>query len=188
MLIIVLIIILIIIITLCKFRDISSNKCTDTLPVYNPDPWNKSSEFNNCLAYAIDKLDRNSDHKLQPGELHGVDLGDTYDCNDLLKAFRSDYPDSYVEYTNKPCKCGYHKIFASISPNDENVDEDYHFYRQDKSLLWSHKPGSAFVSNVDGQNHTINNPLNADRHVGDFNYSIPCGFICIAGRNKSIGM
>ena len=48
---------------------------------------------------------------------------------------------------------------------------DYHWYRQDKGGLWSHKPGVTPVVNVDASNSLINNPAKADRKYGMLNYN-----------------
>jgi hypothetical protein len=53
------------------------------------------------------------------------------------------------------------------------IDEgnDYHWYRQDKGGLWSHKRGQTKVINVDGSNHLIKNPAKANRNYGNVNYN-----------------
>lgn len=173
------------------FKNQSNNKnCRKYLPTYNPLKWDRKDhnirKYNNCFAYAFQDLEKDRDHKPQPGELHGIKLKkNSYNCNDLLDAIKVDYPNSYLIFDeNKPCKCGYYKTFVAISPQTKKKNEDYHFYRQDNTLLWSHKPGSNDVMNTDGNGKLIKNPLYADRHVDGHYYSIPCGFICVLGKDK----
>ena len=184
-----------------KFNISNNKQCRKYLPKYNPLEWDRKDhnirKYNNCFAYAFQDLEKNRDHKPQPGELHGIKLKkNSYNCNDLLNAIKVDYPNSYilakpdenklfsVKNDNKECKCGYYKTFVAISPKTIKKNEDYHFYRQDNTLLWSHKPGNKDVMNTDGNGNLIKNPLYSDRHVDGHYYSIPCGFICVVGKDK----
>lgn len=186
---IVIILVIIILIVIIKSRNkhkekFSVNKNCE-LPKYNPQNWNKTihdiRKFNNCYSYALGDLKFDRGHKQQPGELVGKPLNSKkpYTCDDLIHAVQLDHPDSYIEDDPyKLCSCGYRKIFSAISPEADS-DEDYHFYRQDNSLYWSHKPGSKLATNLDGSGNKIKNPLLADRNVDDYNYSVPCGFMCV---------
>ena len=40
---------------------------------------------------------------------------------------------------------------------------DYHWYRQDSTGCWSHKPGSTAVRNVDNAGSTISDPMTCNR-------------------------
>ena len=42
-------------------------------------------------------------------------------------------------------------------------ERDFHWYRLDANGYWSHKTGSARVTNLDNNKQTISNPVNADR-------------------------
>lgn len=161
--------------------------CNKYLPVYNPKKWNRKDhnirKYNNCFAYAFRDFEKDRNHKPQPGEAHNIKLKkNSYDCEDILEAVQIDYPNSYIEDEDIPCKCGYYKTFIAISPQTDKKKEDYHFYRQDNNLLWSHKPGSKSVMNTDGNGDLIKNPLYSDRHVDGNNYSIPCGFVCVLNK------
>lgn len=182
---------ILLIIILCITHNTSLRQCNKYLPKYNPQKWDRKDhnirKYNNCFAYAFQDLIKDRNHKPQPGELHGIKLKkNSYNCNDILNAIQIDYPDSYILplNDNKSCKCGYYKTFVAISPQNKKQNEDYHFYRQDNTLLWSHKPGNKDVMNTDGNGNLIKNPLYANRHVDGHNYSIPCGFICVLGKNK----
>jgi hypothetical protein len=61
--------------------------------------------------------------------------------------------------------------------------EDYHFYRQDKDGMWSHKDGSNKVKRYDALKQPIANPELASRDYrwqgSDLNYEDFCGFYCV---------
>ena len=50
---------------------------------------------------------------------------------------------------------------------------DYHFYRLDDNMLWSHKPGKTPAKNTDNSGNLIVDPLTADRG----NYVIFAGYL-----------
>ena len=52
-------------------------------------------------------------------------------------------------------------------------DTDYHFYRLDSNMLWSHKPGKTEVKNTDNSGNLITDPKTADR--GE--YTIFAGYL-----------
>ena len=73
------------------------------------------------------------------------------------------------------CPPGYSKVALVV-----HNGTDYHWYRQDKGGLWSHKDGSNPVKNYDASNQKIFNPQNCDRNYGeDLNYKQFCGFFCV---------
>ena len=68
------------------------------------------------------------------------------------------------------CK-GYYSIYLVVGQNrfwcpDVGMFSDYHWYRQDKGGLYSHKPGGLPVTNVDASGKMIKNPAKAD--VGNY--------------------
>ena len=69
---------------------------------------------------------------------------------------------------------------------DGKADIDYHFYRQDKKGLWSHKAGRTEATDIDAKGKKITNPLVADRDYGRLNYSTPCFFFCVNTSAASI--
>lgn len=62
------------------------------------------------------------------------------------------------------------KVALVISPN-----LDFHWYREDKSRLWSHKPGIGPVTYFDNSENFIRDPRTADRGP----YTIFCGYFCV---------
>ena len=81
-------------------------------------------------------------------------------------------------FTEK-CPVGTSKIALIV---DEN--EDYHFLRQDSNGLYSHKPGSRNVTNIDASGKLIYDPALADYNYkknanGYLNYDTFCSYMCV---------
>jgi hypothetical protein len=158
------------------------------IPDFNPERFNDIEyiEHNNCMAYAfLDRTEsRNRIGKPQPGEHVGLaplDIND-YTCENFQQRLMLDYPGIKFTQNRNHCPCGYYK--AALVLDIKNGD--YHFYRQDSSMLWSHKPGSLPVTNVDAGGKYILDPQDANRdysHMYDneygYNYVKFCSYICI---------
>ena len=82
----------------------------------------------------------------------------------------------YLISFEEPCKKGFYKAFIAV--DNKEGDKDYHFWRQDSNGMWSHKPGTTAVVNVDSDGKLIFNPLLANRKYKFYNYSKPCFFFC----------
>lgn len=153
---------------------------------YNPNKWNNNNNIklnHNCYAYALGKIRPKLKSKPQPGyfiNYPGLYNSD-YKCNTFYERIMKENPLAYKIDFNKPCKKGFHKIYLAIDQKDE--DKDYHFYRQDKSGYWSHKPGRQKVVNYDAKGKKIKNPENANRNYNYYKYKKSCGFLCV---NKNI--
>ena len=80
----------------------------------------------------------------------------------------------YTENFENRCLPGFYKVFLAL-----DVGNDYHWWRQDNNKLWSHKPGSTEISNVDGNKKKIINPLKSSRKFTSRNYDKPCFYACI---------
>jgi hypothetical protein len=91
-----------------------------------------------------------------------------------------------LKMTTFETKCPAHtsKISLVVDP-----DEDYHFYRQDKNGMWSHKPGGTEVTNKDATGRLIYDPgLAARNYTTDdstLDYDTSCGYFCLA-RDKPL--
>ena len=72
-----------------------------------------------------------------------------------------------MENFDNACVPGFYKIFLALDPKN-----DYHWWRQDSNQLWSHKPGSSSVVDVDASGKKIKNPLLSDRKFKHRNYYI----------------
>jgi hypothetical protein len=151
-------------------------------PKFSHDKWNIKNNIkstHNCYAYVLNKISARLKGKPQPGYFSGhsslryVD----YNCQTFLKRLKKDNPLLYKSTFNKPCKKGYHKGFLALDTKQSNTD--YHFYRQDKSGTWSHKPGQTDATTIDASNNIITIPHNADRNYKHYKYNTPCFYFCV---------
>ena len=139
------------------------------LPSYSPGYWNNSSTTkwnNNCYNYGNNKR---TDTYAQPGRAAGIILTQDDDmyCAAVTDAAVADgiekAPISGI------CPDTLDKIALVIAPK-----WDYHWYRQDSSGMWSHKPGQQEATNLDNVGNPIVNPETASRGA----YSVFCGYFC----------
>ena len=160
-------------------------------PTYKPKKWNNYSNIknnNNCYSYAVN----NKNHKFgkpQPGYFSGFNhiQEKQYKCVSFFKRILNDIPSVYLTSFKQKCKNGFHKAFFAI--DSKKNEHDYHFYRQDKNKLWSHKPGTTNVINYDADYKIIKNPYTANRNYIHYNYDKPCFFFCVNnkfGKTKAI--
>ena len=146
---------------------------------YNPDKWNLIDDIrinHNCYTYAFGSIIKGLDSKAQPGYASGFNhiQNNNFNCKNFRKRLIKDSPGSYLEKFDNACLPGFYKIFLAIDPQN-----DYHWWKQDSNLYWSHKPGSSNVVNVDGSGNKIKNPLLSNRDFKHRNYYKPCFFSCI---------
>jgi len=146
---------------------------------YDPDKWNKIfkvKDTHNCYSYAFGKIVPGLKSKAQPGYASGytnIDDDDFF-CKKFRDRLKKDSPNSYLESFDNACLPGFYKVFLALDPPN-----DYHWWRQDKSGYWSHKPGSTEVVNIDASKKKIKNPNNSDRKFESRNYYKPCFYACI---------
>ena len=144
---------------------------------YNPEIWDKSSivENHNCYTYALGNIVPKLTSKAQPGYASGYShLNDINECSLFYDRLKKDSPGSYSENFDNACLPGFYKIFLALDPGN-----DYHWWRQNKDIFWSHKPGSTSVKDVDGDGLKIKNPYLSSRNFKHRNYYKPCFFACI---------
>ena len=146
---------------------------------YNPELWNKNYNIkssHNCYTYALGKIVPGLRSKAQPGYASGYNHinNNNFDCKSFSERLKKDSPGSYLEKFDNSCLPGFYKIFLALDPKN-----DYHWWRQNKDQLWSHKPGGTDVSNVDSNGKKIKNPLLSGRNFKHRNYYKPCFFSCI---------
>lgn len=151
-------------------------------PNYEPHKWNDRPNIkhnHNCYSYAFNAISGRRKDKPQPGYFTNIPSVDNnnYKCSEFYIRLKKDNPTLHISRFKKPCKKGYYKAFIAIDPKTE--DQDYHFYRQDSSGYWSHKPGRQDVVDYDASKQKIINPATANRNYLHFNYSIPCFFFCL---------
>lgn len=169
-------------------------------PEYAPERYNNDPTIyksHNCYSYGMNVIDpaivtkcrlqkdkintcRNNFH--QPGALNGsrfaLNAESRRTCPVVEKLMTSDVPDIQHSSFEQRCPKGMSKIALVVDPG-----EDYHFYRQDKDGMWSHKDGSNKVKRYDALKRPIVNPQLASRDYrwqgSDLNYSDFCGFYCV---------
>lgn len=149
---------------------------TGSEPTYDESQWNDPNfvKTNNCYAYFLDdKKDR--EQKPQPGYFSGNKSPNNYNgCIETERRVLADNPDIYIVEETQSCKNGYYKGFLAI-----DTGKDYHFYRQDSSGFWSHKPGGLQITNLDSNGEIITNPRKASRNYSNFQYTTSCNYFCV---------
>ena len=142
-------------------------------PLWQPKLWDEINKeeylkHTNCYSYAFNYIDY-GEEKLQPGEIHGTKYKETT-CDEIIQKMENDYVNDGVEKTSfkETLPKDRYKIALFIDPdkqrkNTKDHDQDYHFYRQDCSGAWSHKPGTNDATNEDASGNAITNPEKADR-------------------------
>lgn len=141
----------------------------ELLPNYEPDLWNDNGTIqdnNNCYNYACN-IQTNT--YAQPGEASG-NMYTSFTCDDISNGAISDG----LKRIESQKKCGLccHKVALAM---DSDNNPDYHWYRQDRDGLWSHKPGMGSVRNYDNAGSLIHDPSSANRG----RYNIFCGYFCV---------
>jgi hypothetical protein len=131
-------------------------------PNYEPEKWNDDGNTqlnNNCYSYALDDPDNPFGGKPQPGQYSGYDFIASYDDitfeNVLSLALRDGRVKIPTAWDNFLYKAGVRRGYYVYLAVGDNCD--YHWYRQDKGGLWSHKRGSTQVINYDAGKHLISN-------------------------------
>lgn len=178
----------------CKKHIYTCNKkspLTGYEPAYNPSRYNKTRRIrnsHNCFAYAFDYMEVPSEKECnekycntrfhQPGIQSGYPKWrhvKMKQCPDLVSRLRGDIPGIINTTFEEKCPPHTSKIALVVDPK-----EDYHFYRQDKNGLWSHKPGATHVTNLDATKRLIYNPELASRYYdnGRLDYSSFCTYMC----------
>jgi hypothetical protein len=168
-------------------------------PGYDPDAYNGYSDIqtnHNCYAYAFDikedmdaackgRKDENGNCSLrfhQPGYSAGFkrfrDMN-IIQCPDIAARIIADVPGAKIAQFEEKCPIGTSKIALVIDDK-----RDYHFYRQDRGGLWSHKPGSGKVTNRDANGELIYDPSLAARDYSrgaddKLNYKYFCTYMCV---------
>lgn len=156
--------------------------------VYEPDKWNSNMYIrttHNCYAYAMNDFNPSRKGFPQPGVKAGLGRPTQADfvCPKVSNRVLADNPNIKVINLDQNCPAGYHKAALVVDPY-----RDYHFYRLDEDTnLWSHKPGSRPVTNIDDAGNLIYNPLYADRNYENvsLNYDKYCMTFC-APNNSNV--
>lgn len=137
-------------------------------PLYEPAWWNNGAQRqhnNNCYNYATNYR---TDTFAQPGRAAGA-MYSALTCASVLPAAVKDDLEDRPGANNK-CPEEGHLVALVIAPNI-----DFHWYRKGRNGLWSHKPGSTAVTNVDNAGKLIKDPRTADRGM----YTAFCTFMVV---------
>jgi len=139
-------------------------------PVYNSAIWNTPAvqPHNNCYNYANNHI---TNTFAQPGRATGHQYTQLTNCTGAGSVEAGAHSDGLATTPN------FHAHLAAGHGWYVAVvlwpGVDYHWYRQDKSGCWSHKPGSTAARNVDNANHAISDPKTANRGP----YTIFCAYM-----------
>lgn len=180
-------------------------------PTYDPGLWNQDGirKSTNCYAYACnDPFGHVAGRKPQPGQMDGFTLGEPEPAHGLVavgsgatindkKNPNIPLPPWEVRYAVKlDSSCNFKGLIPIIrEPGEPVVNQvgyylvalavdprlDYHWYRQDRSGYWSHKPGHDPVTNVDGRGAPITDPETCDMTSGSIRYRFDRYFYCPKG-------
>lgn len=123
-------------------------------PAYDPGYWNNDQvrlRNNNCYNYANNKA---TNTFAQPGRASGGTSA-TLDCNGVRAAAQRDGLIAVPSF--QASNPGWY-VALVIWPG-----QDYHWYRQDRSGCWSHKPGQTEARNTDNAGNTIADPRTCNR-------------------------
>ena len=136
--------------------DISCPPCGGgEAPTYDPGYWNGSSArrlTNNCYNYANNKA---TNTFAQPGRGSGTEIT-ALSCGGVQPASISDGLRSVPTFRASISSGWY--VALVVWPG-----KDYHWYRQDSSGCWSHKPGRTPATAVDNRDQKLVDPRVADR-------------------------
>ena len=172
-------------------------------PIYEPKKWNNNKcilKSHNCYMYALNKIDMkivNTCKKYvknkktfkfnkkkfkkkwefmwaRPGKAAGYSFDRPYDCKDVIKGIILDSPSIKFMGTktmNFKCPLNYYRI--ALCQNKKG--NEFHFYRQDKNGLWSHKNGWRKVINKDCDGKLIRDPKYSNNGI----YKVLCGYFIV---------
>jgi len=121
-------------------------------PAYDPNAWNSDPTItteNNCYNYANNQITYTF---AQPGR-HSGHPANAMECPSVQQAAISDGLATSADFSTPLAHGQGWYVALVIWP-----DEDYHWFRQDSTGCWSHKPGGTDVTNLDDSNNPITNP------------------------------
>ena len=137
-------------------------------PAYLPDPWNIATvrRKNNCYNYANDAATHTY---AQPGRGSGHAFAPPASCDRVSEAAERD---GLLRIPTFEALADGFFVALVVKPG-----QDYHWYRQDNTGCWSHKPGTRRVRNYDNNGNRIADPRTCSRD----RYSIFCSYMISNG-------
>jgi hypothetical protein len=166
--------------------------------------WNDDKNIkhsHNCYSYFLNDINKELEDLCQDGECKYINPQPGHCKEDIKVNFEnticeifhnrilSDNPSIYVEEFGNKCKDGFYKGALTIDPKHQ-----YHFYRQDKDGLWSHKDGGKAATNRDANGCLIYDPKisnkcytskDKDGKIKKTHYSDFCNYYCIPNNDHS---
>lgn len=150
---------------------------------YIPSYWNSSNIIyrSNCYGYMWNRISYDEPpygYVFQPGYRTG-DYYTSLTVSAIVNAVSSDAASLGAtfrssSYWEVPGSNEY-KVALVIAPG-----VDYHWYRQNSSGTWSHKPGLTEITNRDASDNIIYDPQSADRNYSYANYSLWGGYFIVS--------
>ena len=135
------------------------------IPDFEPVFWSEDGfvrDWNNCYNYANN---RRTDTYASPGEASGQEFN-TLTCLSIDSAVLRDGLETCTDIT-QPIPPGKARIALCVNPGT-----DFHWYREDRNGMWSHKIGKGKALNRDNSGQPISDPEKADRG----GYTDFCGY------------
>lgn len=176
-------------------------------PTYNPILWKSNSlirNSTNCYAYACDDPYNHAFlDKPQPGTYHEESVNGQMTNRDVRYGVeRDDQTRNHMQTK---------RLIPLISMRDETARQnrvaiantvghylialfvargvDYHWLRQDRNGLWSHKPGHSLATNLDASGNLIRDPRDCDMYYPGCRYEFSTFYFAPKGgvRTASLG-
>ncbi|MEN6370092.1 MAG: hypothetical protein ABFD77_10425 [Thermotogota bacterium] len=140
--------------------------CIKINPPYNPAFWNAPNvrPYNNCYNYATNYR---SDTFAQPGRISGH-LYTAIDCSHVSAA---------AKWDGLRSNCVARNAYVALAIWPPGCD--YHWYRQDASGSWSHKPGGTAVQNKDQSGNPIDGTQRTPQNCNRGPYTVFCGYLWV---------
>ncbi len=135
------------------------------IPNFEPVYWSEDGfvrDRNNCYNYANN---RRTDTYGNPGEASGQPF-EEMNCDDIEAAVLRDGLEVCTGI-DQPIPAGKARVALCVDPGT-----DFHWYREDRNGMWSHKAGKGKAQNSDNSGRPISDPEKADRGA----YTDFCGF------------
>ena len=129
--------------------------------------WNsdKYRQYNNCYSYALNSQAPFLKQKRYPGKSSRFKRNKSiYTCNYFDKLLKSDYPDIKKTNNYRECPCDRKYNMISLVLDNNTDKKDFHFYRLDSDMTWSHKPGNNKVRRRDALDNIIYDPKYANHN------------------------
>lgn len=143
---------------------------------YNGEGWKNLGNVRNlnCYDYAMGNANPNQREFTQPVHRESGDY--LYSCETVEEGVLRQHPQAYREKFDEVCRDGFRKISLMVDPVHPS---DYHFMRQDKDGMWSHKPGYKDPRRTDASGTLIHAPHLSNRAYEHFNYEDMCSYFCV---------